>query len=93
MRLSSYEISTIKEVVASFDSHAKLILFGSRVDDSTAGGDIDLLVISDSIDLPKKLYIRMMLKDRLGDQKIDLLVSKALDTAFLRKAYSTGVEL
>ena len=93
MRLLPFEVDIIKEIVASFDCQAKLILFGSRADDSKAGGDIDLLIISSTIHLPEKIRIRMMLKDKLGDQKIDLLVSKSTNSAFLKKAQATGVEL
>ena len=46
MRLKDFEIRAIKEAVRSMDSKAKVYLFGSRVDDTKKGGDIDLLIIS-----------------------------------------------
>lgn len=46
MRLSNTEVNTIKTAVFELDLHAHIFLFGSRVDDSKRGGDIDLLIES-----------------------------------------------
>ena len=46
MRLTKFEAESIKESVYGFDPDARIILFGSRVDDTKRGGDIDLLVLS-----------------------------------------------
>ena len=46
MRLTVNEITLLKEKLALLSREAKLYLFGSRVDDSKRGGDIDLLVVS-----------------------------------------------
>ncbi len=43
MRLSDFEIKSIKEVAKkNFGESVKITLFGSRVDDTKRGGDIDL---------------------------------------------------
>ena len=45
MRLTDNQVQTIKQVVFMLAGEdAKVTLFGSRVDDSSKGGDIDLLV-------------------------------------------------
>ena len=49
MRLEKDEIASIRSVIKLLDSKAKIFLYGSRVDDSKRGGDIDLLVVSESI--------------------------------------------
>jgi predicted nucleotidyltransferase len=57
MRLTEIEISSIKNIILSVDNHADIYLYGSRVDDAKRGGDIDILVISKSIDFNDKLEI------------------------------------
>ncbi len=44
MRLSSDEVSIIKSVILRYIPDAKIMLFGSRVDDAKRGGDIDIFV-------------------------------------------------
>ena len=77
MRLTDEQILTIKNIIhANFGAAAKLILFGSRLDDSKRGGDIDLLVEADLS--PEEMFLKKMaalgqLQRTLGEQKIDLL--------------------
>lgn len=74
MRLIPEEVQTIKEAVAFFDPEALVYLFGSRVDPTKKGGDIDLLVMSqklrpiDSIQVLKKIF------ETMEEQKMDLLI-------------------
>ncbi|MCD6430888.1 MAG: nucleotidyltransferase domain-containing protein [Deltaproteobacteria bacterium] len=83
MRLTNEQILTIKTIILrNFGSAAKLILFGSRLDDSKKGGDIDLLVETDLS--PKEMFLKKIatlgqLQRALGEQKIDLL-TVATDT-------------
>ena len=93
MRLSTYEINTIKETVAQYDSNAEVYLFGSRTDDNARGGDIDLLVLSQTISYTDKLRIRIQLADRMGNQKVDLLLKNQVDNAFSQMAYQQGLKL
>lgn len=51
MRLATEEHSAISETIRRTDREAQIYLFGSRVDDTAKGGDIDLLVLSKNIDL------------------------------------------
>ena len=44
MRLKKGEIEAISESIKDLDRDAKIYLFGSRIDDSRRGGDIDLLI-------------------------------------------------
>lgn len=81
MRLSEYEIRVIKESVKRFDNNAKIYLFGSRVYDNKKGGDIDLLIFSDKLMQKDAIKIRNLLWDKIGEQKIDILIVK--DTSHL----------
>jgi uncharacterized protein len=47
MRLSEYERTSIREAVKNFIPDAKILLYGSRTDDSKRGGDIDILILTD----------------------------------------------
>src|SRR5579872_1686413 len=86
MRLTSQQI---KGLIISLDvflerHRAELCLYGSRVDDSQKGGDIDLLVLVDEPDfanelLQKKHLLLANMKKQLGDQKIDLKISSKQD--------------
>jgi predicted nucleotidyltransferase len=93
MRLQEHERRTILQAIRSADPDATVYLFGSRVDDSARGGDIDLLVLSARIDVMKKLDILGELHQRLGDQRIDLVVYPDLSEPFARLAASEGKPL
>ena len=77
MRLNPDEIAAIRAAIAEvFGPTATVRLFGSRVDDSKTGGDIDLLV-----EVPPgrtgwsdESALLLALEDRLGERKVDLLL-------------------
>lgn len=61
-------------------SNAELRLFGNRVNDKPKGGDIDLLLVLPNENVyqqafENKLDILVELKQKLGDQKIDLVLT------------------
>jgi predicted nucleotidyltransferase len=94
MRISDFERKTIINAVTAYDPEAKIWLFGSRADDSQKGGDIDIGILSEKIDSMKKLEIKINICEKIGEQKIDLLVSKTGDTAFFKYAVmEQGVSL
>ena len=77
MRLSPAEVAVIREEVARFDPAARVWLFGSRADDRARGGDIDLLVRSDSISFGDKVLLKVRILDRIGAQQLDLVAAPA----------------
>jgi predicted nucleotidyltransferase len=95
MRLSASEITAIREEIGSIDSKAEVYLYGSRVDDSARGGDIDLLVISDTLGFREVLRLRQRILDRIGWQQLDLLVRRRdqIDEPLAAIARETGVKL
>lgn len=99
MRLSDIQRETIKGVTKElFGSDAQVKLFGSRLDDMARGGDIDLLVVSETLikdKIQKALYMVARLQVKLGDQPIDVLVvdPETTLTAVHRQALVSGEAL
>lgn len=99
MRLSTLAGSTIRDTVRSvLGPGARVRLFGSRTNDSARGGDIDLLVESDTaIEQPALLAARIgaLLQLALGDQRIDVVISapNLPDQAIHKIARTTGIAL
>lgn len=93
MRLNDFELTAIRAAVKNFDPDARLYLFGSRVDDSKRGGDIDLLIMSDILTLESKRSIKIRLFEVLGEQKIDIVLAADDSNPFVKLALETGVEL
>jgi len=77
VRLEEWEINEIKKSLREvFGENAKVYLFGSRIDDRKKGGDIDLYVEADNIDYEKEKEFWILLQERLGEQKIDIIYNK-----------------
>jgi len=101
MRVSSREIAAIKELAKEcFGPKAVVYLFGSRVDDGKRGGDIDLYIETDECDaacvLDAKYDFLAKLKRRIGDQRVDVVVSfpsRQQIPPIIEVARRTGVRL
>ena len=98
MRLSPQEKMTITNLATRFfGDKTRVILFGSRVNNSLRGGDIDLLIVpGEPLEDPyrKKLSFRAELKNEIGDQKIDVILARPDDSReIVRTAILSGVEL
>ena len=93
MRISEYEKEVIIDAVKSVDPAARLWLFGSRADNSKKGGDIDLGILSEKIDVMEEIEIRQKICDKIGEQKIDLVVSKDGQQAFFKHIVTRGILL
>jgi predicted nucleotidyltransferase len=95
MRLTPQQKTAILAAVGRMDPEARIILFGSRVDDRAKGGDIDLLIVSDRIGLHQEWEIRRDILDEIGWQKLDLIVrrSNQLDSSIASVAMETGIPL
>jgi len=55
MRLLPEQIIFIKNYLHNIKPNAQIYLFGSRVDDSAKGGDIDILLLTDELMEKKKI--------------------------------------
>ena len=79
MRLTDRQHAIIRTTVTeTFGAAANVWLFGSRVDDSKRGGDIDLLIETDQVDVDAiartEIAFLTQLQMKLGEQKIDVLL-------------------
>ncbi|MEO1924302.1 MAG: nucleotidyltransferase domain-containing protein [Nautiliaceae bacterium] len=94
MRLSSWEVEIIKKSAKEvFGNNVKIILFGSRVYDYKKGGDIDLYVITDNPTYENKSKFWILLQERLGEQKIDIVLSEDKNRSIKQVALKEGIEL
>jgi uncharacterized protein len=74
MRLSIQKANLLIRLIKEASPTAQIFLFGSRVDDTAKGGDIDICIISvDRIPCEVLAGIRIAFFKRFGFQKLDLL--------------------
>jgi predicted nucleotidyltransferase len=95
MRLKETEIKCIENLFVKVFGHGELYLFGSRVDDSKRGGDIDLYIVPESKDnlSARKIDFLVLLKRAIDEQKIDVVIDRGNDRLIDRVAKTTGVLL
>lgn len=95
MRLSEKYSKVIKKYFVQFFRTGNIYLFGSRVDDTLKGGDIDLyLEVSDHTDLfNKKRKFLAKIKRELGEQKIDVVFNKDKTRLIEQEALQWGIKL
>lgn len=78
MRLSAKHVELIKQAAFEiFGERVKVRLFGSKADDRAKGGDIDLLVISETeVDSPVNLSAMLAARmyRALNGRKVDVIV-------------------
>jgi predicted nucleotidyltransferase len=95
MRLANNEIEAIKSSFTSVFNTGHIYLFGSRIDDTQRGGDIDLYIDVDYNDniQTKKIEFLVDLKSKIGEQKIDVVISKDKSRVIEQEALSKGIRL
>ena len=76
MRIQPEERAAIVSTITSFDKESEIFLFGSRLDDSKRGGDIDVLVKSDVICRKMLAHIEHELFRKIDEQKIDFVLTR-----------------
>ena len=93
MRITQYEKNVIIYAVNEIDATANIWLFGSRNDDNKKGGDIDIGILSQKIDVMEEIKIKQMICDKIGEQKIDIVVSKDGQETFFKHVVANGLLL
>ncbi len=97
MRLSAEDIAAIRSLVQTrFGAGAGIWLFGSRLNDSARGGDVDLYVEPDRLPEDNLLLARQALRRDLERRlrlPVDLVINPGRTTAFMRQARTEGYRL
>lgn len=79
VRIGERELRSIKSTAEEiFGTDCEVYIFGSRVDPTKRGGDIDIYIktkLKNQIVLRKAQFLAK-LKSQIGDQKIDLVVEE-----------------
>jgi predicted nucleotidyltransferase len=96
MRLTNSERELIKKAFLEVFQDGKIYLFGSRIDDTKRGGDIDLYLCpavqyDNERELKRKFQI--LLNEYIGEQKIDVVMAKDKDRLIEQIAIRDGIEL
>lgn len=99
MRINPETLRIIKELaIKYFGEDSEVRIFGSRIDDTKKGGDIDIYIetsITEGL-LDRKAGFLTDLKIKIGDQKIDLIVKKRGEegeSPIYRYAVKEGVKI
>jgi predicted nucleotidyltransferase len=94
MRLSPDQLRAIKTLIErEFDADTRIWLFGSRVDDSRRGGDIDLYIETEHPRLLNELRCKVDIEEAV-DLHVDLIVALPDDhRPIARIAKSQGIRL
>jgi len=96
MRLTPFEAKAIKQAFCETFEDGKIYLFGSRVDDSKRGGDIDLYLCPSQKFEDERIRKRMFLiklDEYIGEQKIDVIIAKDENRLIEKEALKMGIEL
>ena len=96
MRVSKNEINIIKTNILEYIQDAKIILFGSRVDDHKRGGDIDIFVQTKrQITLQEQVTILANIELSGVLRKVDLVVKmpNSKEQTIFKTALQEGIIL
>jgi len=92
MRLQKEEIELIKKVIKTYLKDAKIYIFGSRLDDSKKGGDVDIFIItSEKVSLGLEAKMKFLLEEELF-KPVDLVFHKDFKRKIEKEALK-GVEI
>ena len=74
MRLYDQQRAFLNKRIKEQFPESKIYLFGSRIDDTQRGGDIDILLLSkEKLSLKEKWSIKREFCSKFGEQKMDIV--------------------
>jgi len=95
MRLSQDKIDYLKKLSLEIFNSTDIYLFGSRVDDTLRGGDIDIYIQTTQKEniLKSKIIFLREFEKAFGEQKVDLLVDNNLIQKEIFQIAKKGIKL
>ncbi|NOQ29802.1 MAG: nucleotidyltransferase domain-containing protein [Helicobacteraceae bacterium] len=96
MRLTQFEQNAIKKAFIETFENGDIFLFGSRVDNTQRGGDIDLYLVPDikfDDERNRKIEFLIKLDEYIGEQKVDVVLAKDKSRLIEQEALKYGIEL
>ena len=95
MRLLSKQHKIIKKYFLKIFKTGEVYLFGSRVDETKKGGDIDLYMVVPNLEnsMEKKIEFLVAVKREIGEQKIDVVFNRGKNRLIDRVAMREGILL
>ena len=96
MRLNNYEQKMIQKAFLEIFEDGDIFLFGSRVDDTKRGGDIDLYLVPNTKfedERERKIKFLIKLDEYIGEQKIDAVLAKDKSRLIEQEALKYGIKL
>ena len=96
MRLTDHEVTSIKKAFYETFESGTIYLFGSRVDESKKGGDIDLYLCPKEQfenERVRKIQFLIKLDEYIGEQKIDVILAKDQNRLIEQEALKNGIRL
>jgi len=95
MRLSQKEVEAIQANFEVFFDEGILYLFGSRVDDTKKGGDIDLYITTKNKEnlVDKKIKFASRLARVFEYKKVDIVLDYGQERLIDKKAKNEGIIL
>lgn len=94
MRLKNEEIQLLKSNLHTLSKSARLFLFGSRIDDTKRGGDIDLLILDEKLTKRDIRKLRIEFFKKYGEQKMDIIIDKPdFQNPFTKYIFKSAIEL
>ena len=90
MRLDKQELNAIRKAIANING--EVYLFGSRVDDTKKGGDIDILIFSqeNAFRLSQQVSIKFFME---CEEKIDVVVMNQYELTEEQRAFLNVIKM
>ena len=91
MRLKNNEVDIIRKTISNIFDDATVYLFGSRLDDTKKGGDIDLFVIAKNATFSNKIKALAKLQRELH-KPVDIVLHKDFSRTIEQEALK-GIQI